>query len=149
MTDLTDLQLIRAVRDHVEAVYRAALDFDNAHGGYSAEVLDPGRALRRFDTPERVRNKERLDREAEASPRKAGGPARKAELDRTIADLTPFIGKRLDDLCRSLTGEAEGEWGVRFLRELSWDQDVGAKQLLGRIRARLDSLRVMPAFLNN
>jgi hypothetical protein len=81
--------------------------------------------------------------------RKPSGAAKKAELDRTIADLTPFIGKRLDELCRALTGEAEGEWGKQFLRELTWDQDAGAKRLLSRIRARLDSLRVMPAFMNN
>jgi hypothetical protein len=116
MPDLTNLQLIRAVSDHVEAVYRAALD---------------------------------VDREAKSCGRKPSVVSKRAELDRTIADLTPLIGKRFDDLCRSLTGEAEGEWGMRFLRELIWDQESGAKQTLGRIRARLDSLRVMPAFLNS
>jgi hypothetical protein len=116
MPGLTNLQFIQAVRDHVEAVYRTALD---------------------------------LDRESKACPWKPSGVSKQAELDRTIADLTPFVGKRLDDLCRSLTGEGEGEWGARFLRELSWDKEVGARQMLGRIRARLESLRVMPDFLDS
>ena len=75
----------------------AAPDHRRAGGMGPRPSRDPGRALRRFDTPVQVRNKERPDPEAEASPRKAGGPAGKAELERTIADLTPFIGKRLDD----------------------------------------------------